>query len=58
MEPQPSTPRPALTIWQILLACFLAVYGLINVTNIRFDGTNIILGVLAIACAICLFVRK
>jgi len=47
-----------MTIAQILLACFLAVYGLIQVTNVRFDGTNIILGLLALACAICLFLRK
>jgi len=47
-----------MTIWQILLACFLAVYGMIQVTNIRFDGTNIILGLLAIAAAICLVLRK
>jgi len=47
-----------MTIWQILLACFLAVYGLIHVTNIRFDGTNIVLGLLAIATAVFLIARK
>lgn len=47
-----------MTIWQILLACFLGVFGLINVTNIRFDGTNIILGILALACAVFLIAKR
>ena len=41
-------------IWMILLAVFLVVYGLLLISNIRFEGQNLIVGVLAIAAGILL----
>lgn len=36
----------------ILIACFLAVYGLTSATNVRFELQGILLGVLAVAASI------
>jgi hypothetical protein len=43
---------------QISLALFLSVYGLINVSNVRFEGTNLILGGLALITAVLIFAKK
>lgn len=45
-------------LWRIVLACFLILYGLLLVSNVRFDGENVLLGFSAIAAAILLLFDK
>jgi hypothetical protein len=47
-----------MSISSILLASFLLVYGLLTVTNIRFEFSHVVLGGLAIAAGVCLFAKK
>lgn len=47
-----------MTIWQILLACFLILYGLLTISNFTFTGASVVLSVLAIAAGIFLFAKK
>lgn len=42
----------------ILLAIFLLVFGLLAITNIRFELQNVITGCLAIGAAVCLLIGK
>ena len=39
-------------IWVILLAVWLIVWGLLQITNIRFELQGVIMGVLALAAGI------
>lgn len=45
-------------LWRIALACWLILYGLLTISNIRFDGQNLLVGFLAIAAAILLLFDK
>jgi hypothetical protein len=42
----------------ILLALWLLLYGLLAVTNFRFEAEHLVMGLLAIAAAIALFLGK
>lgn len=44
--------------WQILLALYLLIMGVLALTNITIVFVNVILGVLAILTAICLVLGK
>jgi len=44
--------------WAIVLGIFLVVWALHAITNIRFDGQNLIEGILAVAAAILLFLDR
>lgn len=39
-------------LWIILLGVWLIAYGLLLITNLRFEGQNLIMGVLAIATGV------
>ena len=41
-------------LWRIVLACFLILYGLILVSNVKFEAQNLLLGLSAIASAVLL----
>lgn len=41
-------------LWVIVLAIWLALWGLLAITNFRFEASNLIMGVLAIAAGILL----
>lgn len=43
-------------LWLILLAVWFILYGLLAITNLKFEASNLIMGVLAIAVAILIFV--
>lgn len=45
-------------LWRIALACWLILYGLLLVSNVRFDGENVLLGFGAIAAAVLLLFDK
>ena len=45
-------------LWMIALAIFLLVWGLLEVTNIRFELQNALMGFLAIAAAVLLFLDR
>ncbi len=47
-----------MSISSILLACFLLCYGLLAVTNIRFEYSHVVMGGLAIAAGVFIFARK
>lgn len=44
--------------WQILLAIYLVIVGILALTNVTIVLVNVILGVVAIACAVCLVFGK
>lgn len=39
-------------LWMICLAVWFIVWGLLTLTNIRFDGQNLVMGVLAVAVGV------
>lgn len=41
-------------LWAILLACWMALYGLLAVTNLTIYGSGVLLGFLALATAVLL----
>ena len=45
-------------LWMLALAGWLIVYGLLAVTNVRFELQNAMLGFLAIAAGILLLLDK
>ena len=45
-------------IWQILLALWLILYGVLALTNITVAAVGIIMGVLAIGAAVLLLLGK
>lgn len=45
-------------LWAICLAVWFIVFGLLTLTDVRFDGQNIIMGVLAIAVGILVILDK
>jgi hypothetical protein len=47
-----------MSLSSILLALFLLCYGLLAVTNFRFDYSPQVLGVLAIAAGVLIFCKK
>lgn len=47
-----------MSLSQILVALFLLCYGLLAVTNFRFDHSQIVIGALAIAAGILIFAKK
>lgn len=47
-----------MSIWKILLAVWFMLWGLLQISNFKFDGENLIMGCLAIAIAIFVFVAE
>lgn len=47
-----------MTVWKILLACWLVLWGLLAISNFKFDGQNLIMGCLAIGAAIFMVVAE
>jgi hypothetical protein len=47
-----------MSISQILMAIWFLLYGLLAVTNFSFVAATVVLGVLAIAIAVALFLKK
>lgn len=45
-------------LWVIALACFLFLWGLLAVTNVRFEASNLIMGLLAIAAGLLLVLDR
>jgi hypothetical protein len=45
-------------LWRIALAAFLILWGLLLITNIRFEMQNFLEGLLAIAAAVLLLFDK
>lgn len=45
-------------LWIICLAIWFIAYGLLTITNVRFDGQNLIMGVLAIATGVLALLDK
>lgn len=41
-------------IWKIALATWLILFGLLAITNVRFEAQNLLMGVLAIGAAVLL----
>jgi hypothetical protein len=52
------TPMSGLSMWQIALAVWLLLWGILAVTNVRFDAQNLLMGVLAVATAVLILFRK
>lgn len=44
--------------WAITLAFWLLLWGLLSVTNFRFDFQGFLMGVLAIVAAVLLFIDR
>ncbi len=44
--------------WLILLAVWFLLWGLLAVTNFKFEQANLIMGVLAVAIGIMIFVAE
>jgi len=47
-----------MSLSSIFLALFLLCYGLLTVTNVRFEYSHVVLGVLAITSAVLMFCKK
>jgi hypothetical protein len=47
-----------MSLSSILLGIFLLLFGLLTVTNFRFDYSQVVLGILAIGAGILIFCRK
>jgi hypothetical protein len=47
-----------MSLSSILLALFLLCYGLLAVTNIRFEYSAVVIGILAIGAGVLIFCRK
>ena len=47
-----------MSFWQICLAVFLILFGLLTISNITFALSGVLLGVLAIAAGILMLVGK
>lgn len=47
-----------MSLSSILLALFLLCYGLLTVTNFRFEYSHVVLGLLAIAAGVLMFAKK
>ncbi len=45
-------------LWVIALALWLLLWGVLAVTNIRFDQQNLIMGLLAIVAAVLLVLDR
>lgn len=45
-------------LWAICLAVWLLLWGLLALTNVRFEASNLITGVLAVAAAVLLLFDK
>lgn len=45
-------------LWLIALAVWFLLYGILAVTNIRFDAERTVMGILAIAVAVLAFLDK
>ena len=45
-------------LWAVTLAIWLALWGLLAITNVRFEMQNFLMGVLAIAAAILLILDR
>jgi len=44
--------------WVIALCLWLVLWGLLSITNFRFEAENLIMGILAIAAGILLILDK
>lgn len=44
-------------LWQLLLAIFLVLWGILALTNITFTGSNVVMAVFAFATALCWFLK-
>ncbi len=44
--------------WSILLAIWLIIWALLQISNVRFEGQNLLLGFLAAAAGILLLLDK
>lgn len=45
-------------LWVVCLAVWLIVWGLLAITNVRFEGQNLIMGTLAIAAGVLALLDK
>ncbi len=45
-------------LWRIALACWLILWALLAISNIRFEGQNLLSGFLALGAAILLLFDK
>lgn len=54
MRVQAIQGRSAVKLWRIALCIWLCLYGLLAVSNFRFEASGLILGLLAIAAGILL----
>lgn len=45
-------------LWRYALAAWLAMFGLLAITNIRFDHQEFLMGLLAIVAAILLIIDR
>lgn len=45
-------------LWAIALACWLVLYGLLALTNLRFEMQGFLMGLLAIAAGILILLDK
>lgn len=47
-----------LKLWQIVLAVWLLLWGLLGVSNFRFEAQNLVLGFLAVAAGILILLDR
>jgi hypothetical protein len=47
-----------MTLWQICLAIFLILFGLLHISTFTFTGAGVVLSLLAIATGVFLFAKK
>lgn len=47
-----------MTLSNLFLALFLLCYGLLTVTNFRFEYSHVVLGVLALVAGVLFFAKK
>ena len=47
-----------MSLWRIALAAWLLLYGLLALTNIRFEAQALMMGVLAIVAAVLLVLDR
>lgn len=45
-------------VWVVLLAIWMFLWGLLAVSNFQFEASRVVMGLLAIAVAVCVAVER
>ena len=45
-------------LWMICIAIWMALWGLLAISNVKFEAQNLLMGIVAIACAVLIAFDK